>query len=199
MSLTVVKNNQIWTVFFAQEAVAEINLDYLSQVNKVLLYAGAPSEIQLDVLQLAASHARSFVRERRFTAWGGLLVAEYGNKNLWPADSDHLMLLQEVPPEIKQLDRETVVRELNRLSIEVSAAIHKTADEAIRDALFRIGITELSYKQVQGQWVDFDGEITVQFDVSNPHRFTYWKCESQPAHNEHFVDNFHILSHYRNI
>ncbi len=193
MALKLHRNDRKWLVSKGKTPVAEIHLDYCDQLDEVVLYADSSDDTQLQVLRLAASHAQQFVKNRSLPAMGGLMVAEYRNRNLTAADSHRLMDCELIPEQIQQLDRETIVKELRPLRVDVIVAIHKTADEAIQAAVLQVGVPSLRYSLIPQRMI-FDNEIALWFTVAKPERFTFWKCESIPTGEGwdlHVVPSYH--------
>lgn len=192
MSLKLQQEDRVWIVS-KDNPVAEIHLDYCDQVDEVVLYADSSDEIQLQVLRLVASHAQQFVKNRTVPAMGGIMVAERRNYNLTTADSHRLMNFGLIPEQIQKLDRETIVKKLRPLRVDVTVAIHKTANEAIQAAVFQVGVPSLRYGLIP-QRMAFDNEIALRFTVAKPERFTFWKCESVPTGEGwdlHVVPSYH--------
>jgi hypothetical protein len=177
MTLKLKRTGRVWIVSNGTTPVAEIYLDYLDQLDEIVLYADSSEEIQLQVLRLAASHAQQFVKNRMVPAMGGLMVAEYRNHNLTATDSHRLMDFGLIPEHIQLLDRETIVKELRPLRVDVIVAIHKTADEAIKAAVLDAGVSSLRYGLIP-QSMTFNSEIVLWFTVAKPERFTFWNCVS---------------------
>ena len=193
MSLKLQLSNRVWTVSKGKKPVAEIHLDYCDQVDEVVLYADSSDEIHLSVLRLAASHVQRFVKNRSVPAMGGLMVAEDRDRNLTAADSYRLMDFGLIPEQIQKLDRETIVKELRPLRVDVIVATHKTVDEAIKAAVFQVGVPSLRYGLIPQRMI-FDNAIALWFTVAKPERFTFWKSESVPTGQDwdlHVVPSYH--------
>ncbi|MDB5265130.1 MAG: hypothetical protein JWN64_701 [Parcubacteria group bacterium] len=194
MSFKLQLNGQVWIVSKGKKPVAEIHLDYLDQVDEIVLYADSSDNTQLSVLRLAASHAQQFVKNRRTPAMGGLMVAEYRNHNLTASDSRRLMDFGLIPDEIQKLDRETIVKHLRPIRVDVIVAVHKTADEALQAAVFQVGHPSLRYSLIPQRTI-FDNEVGLQFTVAKPDRFIFWHSEWVPTHNDHL----HIVPSYHPV
>lgn len=193
MTLKLKINGRVWIIYKGKTPVAEIHLDYSEQVDEIVLYADSSDDIQLQVLRLAASHAQQFVKNRRVPAMGGLMVAEYHENRLTTSDSYRLMDFGLIPEKIQQLDRETIVRELRHLQVDVIVAIHKTTDEAIKAAVFQVGVPNLQYSLVP-QRVIFENEMTLRFTVTKPNHFIFWNSQSVPTVKSwdlHVVPSYH--------
>lgn len=191
MTFTLQLEGQLWTLLLEQKPVAEIHLDHWDQVDEIVLYADSADDVQLSVLRLAASHAQQFVKNRRAPAMGALMVAEYRNNSLTAFDSRRLMDFGLIPEEIQKLDRQTIVKELRPIQVDVIVAVHKTADEALQAAILEVGHPSLRYSLIPQRMI-FDNEIRLQFTVAKPDRFIFWKSEWRPGVSDlHIVPSYH--------
>ena len=195
MSLKLQRNDSMWLVSKGKKPVAEIHLDYCDQLGEVVLYADSSDDTQLQVLRLAASHAQQFAKNRSVPVMGGLMVAEYRNRNLTAADSHRLMDFGLIPEQIQKLDRETIVKGLRPLQVDVIVAIHKTADEAIKAAVFQIGVPSLRYSLIPQRMI-FNNEVALHFTVAKPERFIFWKSEDVPTGQ---VWDLHVVPSYHPV
>lgn len=143
--------------------VAEIYLDSLGQVDRVALPASAPKEDQLKALKLVASHARQYVMHREVPAMSLASV--------------------EIPPEIGEMDRETIVKkELNPLRIGVMTVEYTSIIRAIEAAIDKVGVKGVSYKLISNRF-GLD-EATVEFSARDLRRFTFWMHHDEPLQKE---------------
>jgi hypothetical protein len=195
MSLKLQLHDRVWIVSNGKGSVAEIHLDYWGQVGEVVLYADTSHDIQLQVLRLAASHVQKFVRKRTGYGMGDLIDVRSGDINLTIFQSHSLMDFAYIPEAIQKLDRETIVRELHLLQVHVVIAVHKTVEEAVDAALFRVGVVGLRYSVIRQQSI-FDKEIALQFSVNKPDRFIFWKRESIPIGQGW---DLHVVPHYHPV
>jgi hypothetical protein len=193
--ITLRHNDRLWLALQGDIQVAEIYLDHRDQVDEVVLYAETSEELQLDILRLAASHVMQFVKYRINSVFGGLMTAEYSNKNLTSMDSSRLMNFAMIPEEIVAIDRNSIVREFRSLSIEIIIAVHKTANEAIEVAVSQAGIKSLRHKVVPKRTI-FDNEMTLEFFAGRNRNFSFWRSESFPTNKEH---ELHIVPDYHPV
>jgi len=158
--------------------MAEILLDPWDQVDEIVLYADSSEQVQLEVLRLAASHTRQYVRYRTTPAFYGLMVTEHQNHDLMREDSDRFMDFSAIPQEIQEMDRETVLRGLRELHISVSVAKYRRSEDAIDAALEQVGVA-IKYEMVPQRTI-FDNDMVVRFIVEEPNSFTFWHSQSKP-------------------
>lgn len=185
-------DNRLWIVSEGKNLVAEIYLDYCDQVDEVVLHADSSDEIQLQVLRLAASHARQFVKDRRVPGIGGPLAADCGC-SLTAFDSYRLMDFERITEQIQQLDRETLMKDLHSFQIGVTVAVHATVDEAIKDAIRQVGVPNLRYNLIPRRML-FSNEIALRFAVAKPERFIFWNSQTVPTGgccDLHIVPSYH--------
>ncbi len=191
MSLTLQLRDRIWTISCNEQAVAEIRLDYWDQVHDVVLYADTSPEVQLSVLRLAASHSVQFMKNRTYSTFGGLMVAEHRNLSLTSYDSVLLMDVARIPEHIQELTQETIEHGLRSLRINVVVGTHRTAAEALRAVMAEIGHSGLHCRRIP-QLSLSDNEIGLRFTVAKPDRFIFWKSQSKPrADNIYVVPSYH--------
>lgn len=192
MSLKLKISDTTGFVFEKKQPVAEIHLDYLRQVSAVVLYADSSEETQLQVLRLAAWYTQQFVRNRSVSVAGGLLRARYRNS---ASDSRWLMDFQLISGEIQKLNRDTIINLLCTVPVDVIIAIHKTAEEAIKDVIKQVGIPDLCYSLTEQDAI-FANEIHLQCAIPKPRRFIFWKSEDPPKkanqdHGLHIIPPYH--------
>ena len=179
------QNGSVWAITNANGlVVAEIHLDSWSQVDEVVLYADSSEQIQLGVLRLAASHVKQYVRHRTTSVFGGLMIAEHANHNLSRESSDHLMnflmSFSAIPPEINEMDRETIIKTFRSMYIAVTVAVHRQVEDAIEDVINQVGIEGLGYKIISERMA-FGNEKAILFAVKKPSNFTFWNSRSKPG------------------
>lgn len=191
---TMLCGDVVWSISNGEGApIAEIHLDYLDQVNEVVLYSDSSEENQNQVLQLAASHARQYVRNRRTPVFSGIMIAEHRNNKLTKEDSARLMDFKKIPEDIAKWDRSTTMEGLRPLGVNVITAVHKTKSEAIDSVISQAGIETLEGIVLSKQAV-FSNEVTLKFSVKGPKRFTFWNCMSKPSggmFDLHIVPSYH--------
>jgi hypothetical protein len=187
---------RLWLVQRNTDVVAEIYLDLWDQVDQIVLCSNGSDEEHLQVLRLAASHVQQFVKHRDSPTMGGLMIAEYHNPGLTALDSARIMNFDLIPKAITALDRNTIVKELRPFNIPVIVAVHKMPTEAIKAAIFQVGIKGLRWRQLPDtRRFAFDYELPpIEFTVGVPNRFTFWKSEWRPS-----VDNLHIVPNYHPV
>jgi hypothetical protein len=189
--LTLKHFDRVWSVLKDKTLVAEIRLDYCNQVDEVVLCADSSDEIQMQVLRLAASHVQQFVKNR--TVPFGLMVAKYNNRDLTARDSYRLMDFGLIPAEIQKLDRDAILEGLGSLRVDVIVAVYQTAQEAIEDAVSRVGVPSLRYSLIS-QSMLFDNEVVLRLTVAKPSRFSFWRSEEVPTGRGwdlHVVPSYH--------
>jgi hypothetical protein len=186
---------RLWLVKRDNETIAEIYLDLWDQVDQIVLYSSASDAEQLQVLRLSASHVHMFVKHRDTSAMGGLLTAEYRNHALTAIDSARFMNFDLIHMDVETLDRKTIVKELRPLNISVIVAVHKSPTDAIKAAVFQVGVKKLRWRQLPDtRRFAFDYELPpIEFTVGVPNLFTFWKSEWRPssANNLHIVPDYH--------
>lgn len=185
---------RVWTIFQDGVPIAEIHLDYLDQVREVVLYADASEAVRLEVLRLAASHVRQYVKNRAVGVMGGIIIGEYRNNDLTSYDSQRLMNFAAIPPEIWELDHETITKGLSELRIDVVTTVHETHEDALKAVCDLVGV-DINYVFMPQQSI-FDNRILAQFLVKDPQKFTFWKSESVPSDSGW---NLHIVPHYHPV
>lgn len=190
-------NDSLWLITTSQTdaVVAEIHLDPWNQVDEVVLHADSSEEIQLEVLRLAFSHAKQYVRHRISPAFGDLAIVEHGNHELTREDSDLFMNFSAIPPEIKEMDRETIVNEFNAMWVSITVAVHRQVAEAIHAIVCQVGIEDLGYEVVPQKMV-FHDEKMVRFSVKEPGSFTFWTSEMKPSGGSfdlHIIPSYHPI------
>lgn len=203
--LKLLKMGSFWAIircYGSLEAsiAAEIHLDHWEQTDQILIAADAAEEVVLDTLRLAASHVRQYARNRRVAAFGGLMVAEYGNHNLTEADSDKAMDFDLIDDEIRALDRETIEKELDRLDIEVLTFIQPVAEYGLMMAMdiLRVDCPALTY-DILPQRSCLNDRIRVKLTIRRPsnQNFTFWKDESRPRPGQGF--DLHVVPSYHPV
>lgn len=157
--------------------VGEILLDPWDQVERVLVSSTASEVHKLEVLRLAATHVRRYVRFRTTTAFGCLMKAGHRNPALTREDSDRIMLAADVPNDIKAMSHITLTTKLLELNVDVVVVVHRHEQEAIQEAINETGMP-ISYEISRTR---FDGLVQVRFKVDMPHVFTFWKGLSKPG------------------
>lgn len=185
---------RVWTIFQDGVPVAEIHLDYLDQVREVVLYADASKTVQLEVLRLAASHVKQYVKNRRVPVMGGIMEGEYRNDNLTSFDSQRLMDLAVISPEIKKMDREAIIKALYQLQIDVVVAIYKKYEDSLNSVCAQLG-ADINYIILPERTI-FNDRVLARFFVNDPPKFTFWKSESVPSKNSW---DLHIIPHYHPV
>jgi len=106
--------------------------------------------------------------------------------------SAKLMLQASIPEVIRVMDRETIVKHLAWIEIEINIAVHRTAQVALRAALSQVGVKKLRYSVVPLRFY-LGNEVALRFSVPKPDRFTFWKNESTPGSgfDLYVVPNYH--------
>ena len=177
---------------------AEIHLDHWKQTDQILIAADATEEVVMDTLCLAASHVRQYVRNRRTAVFGGLMVAEYGDRSLTEADSDKAMDFGLIDDEIRFLDRETIEKELDQLNIEVLIFSHKNVMDGIKAAhdLLKEEVDVTIDPLPQRGWLNDRIRVKLATRQSDQN-FTFWNSESKPGQgfDLYVVPNYHPVMH----
>lgn len=168
--------------------MAEIYLDYARQVDGVVLYENTSEELQLNVLRLAASHVRQFVKNRTTSIFGGIMSVEHRDRSLTPYDSDRLMDFEAIPPEVQEMDREEIIRGFRTLPVFVVVATYASTMEAVKAAVLKSGIKGLKYKFSLLR--TFGDEVALEFSIRKPSAFTFWNCVSLSS-DLYIVPDYH--------
>lgn len=194
MAVKLEKNNGVWFIFYENQIIGELHLDFLCQLDKVLIYQEASERAVNAVLHRAMFHAKNYLKQRLTSAWGGILLPKQVAKDVTPADSDRIMLSQAIPPELEQVGKASAIHALAALNIDVITTVHKNYELGIRDAISETGVSGLTYEQIHGNRVNLDTEITVRFSVNQPHCFMYWNSLSQPLCDD--TDRYIIAAYH---
>lgn len=197
VKLILTNDGRQWTISRGARVVAEIYLDCWCQIDEVVLVESAPENDQVQVLRLATSHVLQFVKNRSVPMIGGILSAEYKNKNLTDADSCRLMDFACIPETVQAFDKKKMLEMLQYAQVSVISALYDTAALAISAVMAQVGVPSLRCAVVPRLRI-VNNEVGLRFTVAKPERFTFWASMSKPR-SESSSWNLYIIPSYHPV
>ncbi len=173
-------------------SLAEIHLDYMGQVQTLLLTGADKDEIR-QIKELALYHAMNFVIERQTPVFGGLMILTKKNHNLRTDEWPNFMQFEIISKDIRSLDDNDLDQCLHRLEINILVSqeenvgsaisrvinqvsqntglsfIHKITEDAFGDPVILIGVGSGIFRF----WKDLFGDHNIvppYHPISNPTR-----------------------------
>lgn len=185
-----------WICLIGQRVVAEFILDYWFQMNKVLLQTDNPVE-RRQILERAMHHAGTYVRQRQFPVFGGILVQtikSHASEN----DSDHEMKLP-INPRVTAFADDDLREMLNKHAQVIDAAYPHIVD-AIGAILNRIRTEDGINITARHLELNHLNEVFIEFTTDEDHPFTFWRSMSvwedrDPEHDLYLTPPYHPCRH----
>lgn len=192
-----------WMVTGKSKLLARIFLDMFHQVEYLVMFS-ADLKIQRQIKELVLNHAYNYVKDRRYSCMGGLLIKCQTNRDLTENDSDYLMDFNLITEEIKKLDDVAIDAALKG-TVEVIQAKYESPARLVESVLKEIetehgckikvdfpdtkNINEVLYRMF------FQRDMVIRFTVASPLTFKFWKTVfygySDNAHLLHVVPHYH--------
>jgi hypothetical protein len=198
-----------WLVFLGETLVARIYLDFLHQMEYLVLFT-TDTKLQRQLKELVLFHAQNYVKNRSNSGLGGLLTERTTNNDLTERDSDHAMDFILVTDEIKNLDDASIDASLEG-TVEVIQAKFQSYSNLIKAVLEEIknetGIHLSIWNPVWDKLLGQDDnaikfhiltevDVKIRFTVHSEHKFRFWKVVNFLDHKNDPNDLFHIVPGY---
>jgi hypothetical protein len=188
--------HKVWYVYTedgTKKIFAEIHLDYLYQVKSVVLYPELDPAVRREILNVAASHHKQYVVDRRVSIFNDFPDTTMRSDL---EDSVRLMAFESVPQDIKDLSEERILSEFKRHYIDVTTLRFETCEAALAEILHQVQVEGLSYEAATDKHVISPDELYLKFSVKAPQEFTYWRNEMKPSRE---YEGIHVVPGYHPV
>jgi hypothetical protein len=181
MKVQLASNSQrIWEITSHSRLIGRFGMDYMAQIDEVILYPGI-SELELErVLQLAASHATGYIVDRRRSS----SLDESPPQVISEVESKYIMTGL-VPPQITSMDAQQLERELQTLDVTIIHAKVDTVDQALTAIVADQRLTNFNITYKLGPVNATRDLLEVLFSVEAPSQFCAWHNVGKPSRDDY--------------
>lgn len=171
-------NKNRWDIVRETTVIAQLHLDYNSQVNKIVLMNSEPV-IRRSIKELALSHAIQFVIHRSPLPHN--LLAMVPERDFREHTCENMMSFQMIPPGIKKLSDDELDKFLG-LFATVVEGMFSSPEEMLQSLLEKIYNNKKVFLRVRdAKWSHMDNEmIIVTFESWSDVSFKAWNCSGEP-------------------